>query len=197
AFAAEVNRDFKRAIDLYTQYQKIESDHRKQDRAQWEISGIYRQSGDVNNMTESLDRWRAKFGKDPGNEDDYVKSYYDTARLLHAKGRTPQAKQAETATIEAWKKVGAGKNTKGAKMAAEYGIADAEEYYSKTWAPLQITRQITTSNIKQVKAEIQKQKDSIEKTRKAAEDKYIALDQFGVLEASMCAKVRFGDIQSD
>jgi tetratricopeptide (TPR) repeat protein len=197
AFAAEVNRDFKRAIDLYSQYLKIESDRRKLDRAQWEIAGIYRQSGDVNSMTEALDKWRAKFGRDPGNEDDFVKSYYDTAKLLHAKGRTPQAKQAETATIDAWKKVGATKNTKGAKLAAEYAINDAEEYYSKTWAPLQITRQITSTNIKTVKSEIQKQKDSIEKTRKTCEDKYIALDQFGVVDASMAAKVRFGDIQYD
>ncbi|MGE5181182.1 MAG: tetratricopeptide repeat protein, partial [Acidobacteriota bacterium] len=197
AFAAEVNRDFRKSVDLYNQYLKVEPDRRKQDRALWEIAGIYRQAGDVGNMTETLDRWRAKYGRDPGNEDDYVKSFYDTAKLLHAKGRTAQARQAETATIDAWKKVGATKNTKGAKMAAEFAIDEAEDYYNKTWAPLKITRQITSSNIKTVKAEIGKLKDSIEKTRKATEDKYIALDQYGVLEASMAAKVRFGDIQYD
>ena len=30
-------------------------------------------------MTETFDRWRAKFGRDAGNEDDYVQSFYDTA----------------------------------------------------------------------------------------------------------------------
>ena len=197
AYAAEVSRDFKKAIDLYGQYQKIEPDRRKQDRALWSVAGIYRQSGDVNSMSETLDKWRAKYGKDAGNGDDFVKSFYDTAKLYHAKGRTPQAKVAEDATIDAWKKVGAQKNTKGAKMAAEYALDDAEGYYSKTWAPLAITRQITSTNIKQVKAQIQAQKDSIEKVRKTVEDKYIALDQYGVLEASMAAKVRFGDIQYD
>src|SRR5678815_3110478 len=50
ALASELNRDFKKAIDLYTQYQKIEPDRRKKDRALWSIVGIHRQSGDVNAM---------------------------------------------------------------------------------------------------------------------------------------------------
>jgi len=197
AFAAELNRDFKRSVDLYQQYERVEPDRRKQDRAQWSIAGIYRQSGDVGSMVDALDRWRSRYGRDSGNGDDYVKSYYDTAKLWHQKGRTAQAREAEQATIDAWKKTGAQKNTAGAKMAAEFAIDDAESYYSKVWEPLQITRVITSSNPKTVKAEIQKQKDSIEKVRKTAEDKYIALDQYGVLDASMAAKVRFGDIQYD
>ena len=42
AYAAEVNRDFKRASELYTQYGRIETDRRKQDRSVWSIAGIYR-----------------------------------------------------------------------------------------------------------------------------------------------------------
>ncbi len=38
-------------------------------------------------------------------------------------------------------------------------------------------------------------KDSIETVRKKAEDKYRDLDQYGVLEATMAATVRYGDIQ--
>ncbi|HEY0255598.1 MAG TPA: hypothetical protein VGC41_28910, partial [Kofleriaceae bacterium] len=197
AYAAEVNRDFKRAVDLYTQYGKIETDRRKQDRALWSVAGIYRQQGNVNDMTEQLDRWRAKYGKDAGNSDDYVKSFYDTAKLWHQKGRTPQAKAAEQATIDAWKKMGSAKNTPGAKFAAEYALDDAEEFYTKTWTPIQVKKQITSTNIKQVKAGIDAQNAEIEGPRKKAEDKYIALDQFGVLEATMAAKVRFGDIQYD
>ncbi len=197
AFAAELNRDFKKAVDLYGQYQKVEPDKRKQDRALWSTAGIYRQSGDVNSMSDTLDRWRAKYGTSDGNADDYVKSYYDTAELWRKKGRTDKAQQVETQTIDAWKKTGSPKNTKGAKMAAEYALKDAETFYDKTWTPLTITRQITATNMNTVKTEITKMKDSIEKTRKTAEDKYIALDQYGVLEASMAAKVRFGDIQYD
>jgi hypothetical protein len=126
-----------------------------------------------------------------------VKSYYDTAKLLHAKGRTAQAKIAETDTINAWKKAGAVKGGKGAKMAAEYAVDDAEDFYNKQWVPLKITRQITSSNPKTVKAEIQKMKDSIEVVRKKAEDKYRALDEYGVLDATMAATVRYGDIQYD
>ncbi len=197
AFAAELNRDFKKSVDLYGQYERIEPDHRKQDRAQWSIAGIYRQSGDVGSMVDALDRWRSRYGRDAGNEDDYVKSYADTAELWHKKGRTPQAKAAEKDAIDAWKSHGATKGSKGAKLAAQFAINAAEDYYDRVWAPLQITRQITSSNVKQVKAQIEAQKGSIEATRKKAEDNYIELDQFGVLEASMAAKVRFGDIQYD
>jgi hypothetical protein len=148
-------------------------------------------------MTESFDRWRAKFGKDPGNEDDYVKSYYETAKLLHAKGRTPQAKAAEKATIDAWKARGSVKNSAGAKLASEYALNEAEEFYAKTWTPFEITKPATSTNINTAKTQITAQQKQIQDLRKRAEDKYIELDQYGVLEASMAAKVRFGDIQYD
>ncbi|HSD87411.1 MAG TPA: hypothetical protein VLB44_07845, partial [Kofleriaceae bacterium] len=197
AYAAEVSRDFKRAVDLYGQYQKIENDHRKQDRAQWSIANIYRQSGDVNSMNEAFDRWRAKYGKDAGNEDDYVKTYYETAKLYHAKGRTPQAKTAEKATIDAWKTRGSVKNSAGAKMAAEFALNDAEDFYTKTWTPFEITKPASSTNIKTAKTQVESQQKQINDLRKKAEDNYIELDQYGVLEASMAAKVRFGDIQYD
>lgn len=197
AYAAEVSRDFKRAVDLYNQYIKIEPDRRKQDRAQWSIANIYRSSGDTTNMVDAFDRWRSKYGKDAGNEDDYVKSYYETAKVLHAKGKTTQAKAAEKATVDAWKAKGSIKNSTGAKMAAEYALNDAEEYYTKTWEPFQITKAATGSNVNTAKTQIQAQQKQIQDLRQKTEDKYIALDQFGVLEASMAAKVRFGDIQYD
>ncbi|MDB4954633.1 MAG: Tetratricopeptide repeat protein, partial [Myxococcales bacterium] len=131
AFAAELNRDFKKSIDLWGQYGRIETDRKKQDRALYEVANLYKQQGDVNSMSETLDRWRAKYGKDAGNEDDYVKSFADTAELQRKKGRTAQAKQLEKQTIEAWKKFGSTPNTKGAKLAGAYELATAEEYYEK------------------------------------------------------------------
>ncbi len=197
AFASELNRDFKKAVDLYGQYARVEPDRKKQDRAYWSIANIYRQSGDIGNMTDAFDRWRARYGMDQGNGDDYVKSFYVTAQLYHQKGRTPQAKAAEQATIDAWKKTGAQKNTAGAKMAAEFALNDAEDFYEKKWTPFAIKSPAGGSSVKAVQAQIAAQKASIDKIKKEVEDKYIALDQFGVLEASMAAKVRYGDIQYD
>jgi tetratricopeptide (TPR) repeat protein len=197
AFASELNRDFKKAVDLYNQYSKVEPDQRKQDRAVWSIANIYRQSGDITNMTATFDRWRSKYGKNPGNADDYVKSYYVTAQLYHQKGKTPQANAAEKATIDAWQKMGSPKNTPGAKMAAEFAIKDAETFYTSKWTPFAITKAASGSTVATLKKQIEAQKASIDKLKKQAEDKYIALDQYGVLEASMAAKVRYGDIQYD
>lgn len=197
AFAAELNRDFKRAVDLYKQYRGIEPDRRKQDRALWSVASIYRQSGDIGNMTQELDTWRTKYGRDAGNEDDYVKSFYDTAELYRRKGRTAQAKQAMQQTIDAWKTHGATKNSKGAKLAAEYAVADAEEYYTRTWTPFEIKTAASSTVLKKALEQIKGQRATIEKVKKTAEDKYIALDQFGVVEASMAAKVRYGDLQFD
>jgi hypothetical protein len=45
--------------------------------------------------------------------------------------------------------------------------------------------------------EAQAQNDSIKKVKTQAEDKYLALDPYGVAELSMAAKVRYGDIQYD
>jgi hypothetical protein len=196
-FAAELNRDFRRAVDLYTQYGRVETDRHKLDRALWSIANIYRQSGDVNAMTETLDRWRAKYGNDPGNEDDIVKSYADTAVLLRKKGRTGPAKEAEQKAIAAWQKHGAVKNSKGAKLAAEYALADAEEFYAKTWVPLQIKTVVQATKKEAIISQLGALTDQIKKVQKTIEDKYIALDQYGVLEASMAAKVRYGDIQYD
>ncbi len=189
ALASELNRDFQRAIQLYTQYGRIEPDRRKQDRALWSIAGIYRQSADVTSMTETLDRWRTKFGKDPGNEDDYVQTYYDTAALRKRKGQAGLAKTAGQQTIDAWKKVGAAKNSRGAKLAGEWQLQLAEDAYAATWEPFEIKTAARTA------AEMKSQAASIEKQKTAIEDKYLALDPYGVAEYSMAAKVRYGDIQ--
>lgn len=197
AYAAEVSRDFKRAVTLYNQYISIETDRRKKDRAQWSIAGIYRQSGDVTNLVSAFNKWRTTYGKDAGNEDDYVKSFYDIAEAYRKKGNTTQAKNYEKQTIDAWKQRGSIKGSAGAKMAAEYALKDAEEFYEKKWLPFEITKAATSTNLETAKKQIQAQQDQIQNLRKQAEDKYIALDQFGVLEATMAAKVRFGDIQYD
>ncbi|TMQ07697.1 MAG: hypothetical protein E6J91_34920 [Deltaproteobacteria bacterium] len=189
ALASELNRDFKKAVELYTQYGAIEPDRRKKDRAQWSIAGIHRQQGDINQMTDALDRWRQRYGRDPGNEDDYVESFYDTAAANKKKGRTAAAKAAGEATIAAWKARGSIKNSRGARLAGEWQLQLAEDWYASNWEPYQLKTAARTL------AEAKAQAAQLDKLKTTAEDKYLALDSYGVVEYSMAAKVRFGDIQ--
>ncbi|HVK85894.1 MAG TPA: hypothetical protein VM513_17360 [Kofleriaceae bacterium] len=189
ALAAELNRDFKQAISLYTKYQGIEPERRKQDRALWSVAGIYRQSGDVNSMIETYTKWRSKYGKDAGNEDDYVQSYYDVAALRLKKNQAGLAKTAGAETITAWKARGAIKSGRGAKLAGEWQLAQAEEHYGKTWEPYAIKTAAKT--VKDATA----QRTAIDKSKTTAEDKYLALDAYAVAEYTMAAKVRYGEIQ--
>ncbi|MBA3465623.1 MAG: hypothetical protein H0T46_37170 [Deltaproteobacteria bacterium] len=189
ALASELNRDFRGAVELYNQYARAEPDRRKQDRAIWSIGGIYRQSGDIGNMTETFDRWRKAYGKDQGNEDDYVQTFYDQAALRKKKGQTPQAKALGQETINAWKARGAPRGTRGAKLAGEWQLAQAEEYYANTWTPFAIKKAAKTVE------EAKRQNAEIERLKTATEDKYLALDPYGVAELSMAAKVRYADVQ--
>jgi tetratricopeptide (TPR) repeat protein len=189
ALASELGRDFKKAVELYTQYGGVEPDHRKKDRALWSIAGIYRQQGDLNAMTEAYDRWRARYGRDPGNEDDYVETFYDTAAANKKKGRGPAAKTAGQAAITAWKTRGSIKNSRGAKLAGEWQLQIAEDWYTTSWEPYQLKTAARTL------AEAKAQAAQLDRLKTQAEDRYLALDPYGVAEYSMAAKVRFGDIQ--
>lgn len=191
AFAAELNRDFKQAAALYGQYQGIEPDRRKQDRAQWSIANLYKVSGDANNMVEALDRWRARYGKDAGNEDDYVQSFYDTSQVWKRKGQQTRAEAAGKEAIEAWKKKGSIPKERGAKLAGEWAVYFAEQDYTKNWEPYEIKR--PAANAAQIKA----QGDDLKARKKKIEDVVNAVDVYGVPDYSMFALVRFGDIQYD
>ncbi len=189
ALASELNRDFKQSIDLYTQYQRVEKDQRKVDRAMWSVIGIHRQAGDVGQMTEVQDRWRRKFGGAPNNEDDFVQTFYDESQLRKRKGQTPQMRAAGQATIDAWKRRGAVKNSRGAKLAGEWELQFAEEHFANRWEPYAIKKAARTI------AEVELQGTQLTAERTKAEDKYLALDPYGVAELSMAAKVRYGEIQ--
>jgi hypothetical protein len=140
-------------------------------------------------MTEAFDRWRARYGRDAGNEDDYVQSFYDLAAANKKKGRAPAAKAAGEATITAWKARGSIKNSRGARLAGEWQLQLAEDWYAASWDPYQLKTAARTL------AEAKAQAAQLDKLKVAAEDKYLALDPYGVVEYSMAAKVRFGDIQ--
>ena len=189
ALAAELNRDFKQAIELYGRYGRSEPDRRKKDRAVWSIAGIYRQSGDVNSMSETYDGWRRVYGKDAGNEDDFVQTFADIAALRKRKNQAGLALAAGKEAIEAWKQKGALKNSRGARLAGEWQLVLAEDHFARTWEPFAIKTAAKTV------VEAKAQNASLEKAKTTAEDKYLALDPYGVAEFSMAAKVRYGDIQ--
>ena len=184
---AELARDFKRSVDLYNKYERETSDRREKDRALWSIVRIHKSSGDVAALTTAANRWRAAYGKDQGNADDYVQSFYDTAMLWKRKGRTKEAETVGQQAIDAWRAVGAAQNTRGAKLAGEWQLYFAEKHYTTRFEPYKITEKAKTpERMKQLKA-------TLEAEVKVAQDKYIVLDDYGVAEYSMAAKVRFGE----
>lgn len=189
ALVAELDRNNNRAVELYGKYEREEPDRRKKDRALWAIARLYRSAGDSNAMTEAYDRWRQKYGKTPGNEADYVATYYDVATLQMRKGRTTAAEKAGKETIAAWRATGAPKGTKGAEMAAEWGVYFSEQRFRKFLGYALTDRARTMDDAK-------RQKTKLLGETTAVQDVLKALDEYGVVAASMAAKVRYGETLS-
>jgi TolA-binding protein len=189
ALAAEMNRDFKKAIGLYTKYQAEETDLRKRDRALWSVAGIHRQAGDVNAMIQTYDRWRRTYGSSAENTDDYVQTFHDEAALRKKKNQVALARKAGQDTIDAWKRRGSTRGSRGAKLAGEWQLAQAEDHYASVFEPLEVKKAARN------KAEIEAQQKLLSNAKLKAEDRYLALDAYGVAEYTMAAKVRFADIQ--
>ncbi|MBA2544503.1 MAG: tetratricopeptide repeat protein [Deltaproteobacteria bacterium] len=193
ALASELNRDFKKAVELYTQYQGIEKDRRKLDRALWSVGNIYRQSGDVNSMEETHDKWRRRFGRDSSadysNVDDYVSTYYEASQLRKKKGQAGLARTAGQETMKAWVTIGSPKGGKAAKQAAEWELAFAEENYAAKWEPYVIkTAARTLAEQEAIGKRLEAEKDK-------AYNQYAALLKYEVAEYTMAAYVRGGNIQ--
>ena len=189
AFAAELNRDFKKSIDLYTQYGAVEPDHRKKDRALWEIASIYKQSGDVGNMVDTLDRWRSSYGRDPATRTtscsrSTTPRRCSTARAATSKPRPPARRRSTRGSSAA----------RSPRVAAPSSRASgsskfAEDYYAKNFETYEIKKAAATP------AALKAQTADLDRVRKATEDKYMALDDYQIVEDSMASLVRFGDIQ--
>ena len=189
ALASEMNRDFKKAIELYTRYQGEETDTRRRDRALWSVAGIHRQSGDVNSMIQVYDKWRRTYGNAAENADDYVQTYFDEAALRRKKNQMALARKAGQETIDAWKRKGSVRGGRGAKLAGEWQLAQAEDHYATSYEPLEIKTAATNKDA------IAYQQKVLADAKLKAEDKYLALDAYGVAEYTMATKVRFADIQ--
>ena len=188
AFVSELNRDFKKAIELYTRYEKdANTPPRQKDRAAWSIANIYKSANDADSAEDAFDRWRKKYGGTAGNEDDVVLSYTESARLWKAKGRSSKADELGKAAIAAWRKKGAPKGTKGAELAGEWALVFAEREYA---AFDKYFQRKTPSSDKQYTSF----KNAIEDRTNKVKELYLQLDDFGTVETSMAAKVRFGDL---
>jgi cellulose synthase operon protein C len=187
AFAAELNRDFKRAIDLYTRYEREETNRTSQDNAAWSVVNMYKSAGDADSLQKTGTAWRRKYGKD--NSDRYIESFYNEAALWKRKGKTRQANDAGKATIDAWRARGAAKGGKGAKMAGEWELQFAENFYESDFVPYTIKKAAKTLD------ELNKQRKAAEAMAIKAQDHYLALDAYGIAEFSMAAKVRYGEIR--
>lgn len=185
AFAAELNRDFKRAIDLYTRYEKEETSKAAQDNALWSVANMYRSAGDTDALVRTNTAWRKKYGKD--NPERVIESYYNEAAAWKKKNRASNANAAGKQAIDAWKARGAVKGGKGAKMAGEWELAFAEAHYEGTFLPYSIKKAAKTID------ELNKQRKEAEGVAIKTQDKYLALDAYGVAEYSMAAKVRYGE----
>ncbi len=185
AFAAELNRDFKRAIDLYTRYEREETSKAAQDNALWSVANMYRSAGDTDALARTNTAWRKKYGKD--NPERYIESYYIEAAAWKKKNRATNANAAGKQVIDAWKARGSVKGGKGAKMAGEWELAFAESHYEGTFLPYTIKKAAKTID------ELNKQRKEAEGIAIKTQDKYLALDAYGVAEYSMAAKVRYGE----
>ncbi len=189
ASLSELDRNFRKSVSLYTKYEKEETNRTKADGALWSIARIYRASGDTRRLGKAYDAWRKKYGNDKGNEDKYVRSYYHQAELAKEKGKNADSLRSDT--MKAWKRRGSIKGGEGAKLAGRYELYFAEKHYNSKWSGYVIKTRAKDS------AGVQKLINKIRKERDKAGQKYLDLDKYGVLDLTMAAKVRFGDVLSE
>jgi TolA-binding protein len=187
AVLRELDRDFRAAIPLYEKYEAEEPERRRKDRAAWAIARIHRSSGKLAPMIGAYERWRKLYGEDPGNEDDYVFSFYDVAKAFDKQKRDSQGVPYCQQAIAAWESRGATKGTAGAEFAGECALAVVEKAYRERFLPYRIRSQARTENQAKV------QREELDKLTKEIQDQYLALGRFGVGEYAMAAKVRYGE----
>jgi hypothetical protein len=187
AVLRELDRDFRAAIPLYEKYEAEEKDRRRADRAAWAIARIHRSSGKLAPMITAYERWRKQYGDEPGNENDYVFSFYDVAKSFEKQKRDSQAVTYCQQAIEAWETRGATKGSAGAEFAGECALILVEKTYREQFLPHRIRTQARTEN------QAKQQRQQLDDLTKQIQDQYLALGRFGVGEYAMAAKVRFGE----
>jgi tetratricopeptide (TPR) repeat protein len=175
------------AASLFKRYASLEPDRRKRDRAMWAVARIHEAGQDAPGMLGAYDAWRKEYGSDPGNADDYVFTYYNTARLYTKLGKTKDADQYRRQTIEAWAKVGGPTNSPGADMAAECEFHFAEQHYQTKFDTYKITK-VPTSE-KKAKEVL----DQLDKLTEETKARFVAIGKYKAPLWGLAALVRVGD----
>lgn len=71
---------------------------------------------------KAYDTWRAKYGTNPENFDDYIFSPWDKAKQWEKAGNSKEANKAKKATLQTRGKVGSPKNVSASDLAAEFAF---------------------------------------------------------------------------
>ena len=176
------------AASLYKRYSDAEPDRRKSDRALWAIARIWGQAGDIRAQTKAYADWRGRYGKDQGNGDDYVFSFYDLAKKYEKKGQRTNASREKTKTISAWQAVGSPSKTPAATMAAEFTFEKADAA-KKAFDRYKIARAPRT------KKEADSALAKLDSLADAAVARYQDLAKYNSAIWSLAALVRIGDVR--
>jgi hypothetical protein len=178
------------AVSLYRRYYKLETDRRKKDRSLWAIARVYESARDTTSMVKAYDEWRRGYGRDAGNEQDYVFTYFNTAKIYEKKGSTKAADTARKDTIKAWETVGKPQGTPTAEMAAEMEFYYAEEHYKAKVEPFKFTwpKKASEKNVTDTL-------NAFDRLNDGGTDKFVALGKYQSPLFGFAALVRIGDIQ--
>ena len=175
------------AASLYKRYAAAEPDRRKSDRALWAIARIWGQAGNTSKQSAAYSSWRRTYGRDPGNGDDYVFSFYDLAKRFEKKGSRSSAAKQKKATVKAWNDVGRPKRSPAATMAAEFEFEKAESGKK----PFDRYKIKTPRTEKAAKAAL----DKLDKLADGAVKTYQDLAKYESAIWSLAALTRIGDVR--
>jgi hypothetical protein len=197
----ELDRDFTNAIKYYKEYEKIETDRRKQDRAAWSVARIYKAQNKLSDLENAWSSWRKKYGNDRGNDLDVLTTYYELAGMYAKKAGTANRKKADGLRTEAikswestkWDSAEPIARVQAAKMAGELDFYFAEQHYLSKWVPAKMVQKRTTKENGVQKAALEnKALEAIGKFDDVA-NKYKRY----TLEYAAAGKVRVGQIYLD
>jgi cellulose synthase operon protein C len=179
------------AVSLYRRYHDAESDRRKKDRALWAIARVYESARDHRNLLATYEEWRKAYGRDPGNEQDYVFTYYNTAKIWEKKGVTKAADRARKETMNAWVTVGRPQGTPTAEMAAESEFYDAEAFYKSRVESFAFNWPKQATNKVKVEAAL----NEFDRLNDTGQKKFQDIGKYRSPIWGAAALVRIGDIQ--
>jgi tetratricopeptide (TPR) repeat protein len=177
------------AVSLYRRYYELETDRRKRDRTVWAIARVHESERDMRAMIDAYGEWRREFGRDAGNEQDYVFTFYNTAKMWEKRG-AKEADPARRDTISAWADVGSPKGTPIAEMAAEFEFYYAEQDYQKSFEPFKVKWPKKESD-----EAIKKTLDDFDAFAETTLNKFAAVGKYESPLYGFAGLVRVGDVR--